>query len=87
MKNPAYLLINKVVRMRQRLVNTNANQRNKAAMLKYISQFKRYAGYWKNKPEALKKYLATHQAEFFQLIPPTPQGDSLKNQFTQIVTL
>ena len=85
MKNPAYTLITKAVNMRQYLVNTSQSQRNDMRMLRLISEFKKYANYWKQKPEALRKYLLRKEAEFNQLIPPTPQGDSLKNQFHKII--
>ncbi|MGB1300379.1 MAG: hypothetical protein ACPG5O_04075 [Pseudoalteromonas tetraodonis] len=83
--NNPHTLVKKVVNMRRHLVKTNRSHRNKAVMLKLINQFTKYANYWTNKPEALRKYLARHSEEFFLLIPPTNQGASLKEQFIKTV--
>lgn len=87
MKNPAKTLMLKAVNMRQHLVDADKSKRNPSTMLRIISRFKRYADHWTNKPEALRGWLLRHEAEFNQLIPPTPQGDSLKTEFLKIVTL
>jgi hypothetical protein len=78
--------LNKVLRIRKRLVHDGKCKKNVTRLLHLSTKIEQYLQFYPKASEAaMRKWMRKHEAEILELIPGNKAGDSMKKEFFNLI--